>query len=138
MDIDHFKQFNDTYGHPAGDECLKKISHVPLSMVQADTDFVARYGGEEFVIILTDSSFNDALVFAERMRNRVEQRGLPHSGSRVSQVVTISVGVACSDHGASNGAELLKQADEALYQAKGAGRNRVAMTNSQGLVEMLS
>lgn len=107
-------------------------------MVQADTDFVARYGGEEFVIILTDSSFNDALVFAERMRNRVEQLGLPHSGSRVSQVVTISVGVACSDHGASNGGELLKQADEALYQAKGAGRNRVAMTNSQGLVEMLS
>ena len=138
FDIDFFKQYNDTYGHPAGDECLKKISHVPLSMVQADTDFVARYGGEEFVIILTDSSFNDALVFAERMRNRVEQLGLPHSGSRVSQVVTISVGVACSDHGASNGAELLKQADEALYQAKGAGRNRVAMTNSQGLVEMLS
>ena len=138
FDIDFFKQYNDTYGHPAGDECLKKISNVPLSMVQADTDFVARYGGEEFVIVLTDSSFNDALVFAERMRNRVEQLGLPHSGSRVSQVVTISVGVSCSDHGASNSAELLKQADEALYQAKGAGRNRVALMNSQGLVEMLS
>lgn len=138
FDIDFFKQYNDTYGHPAGDECLKKISHAPLSMVQADTDFVARYGGEEFVIVLTDSSFNDALVFAERMRNRVEQLGLPHSGSRISQVVTISVGVACSDHSASNGAELLKQADEALYQAKGAGRNRVALMNSLGLVEMLS
>ncbi|MCG8392257.1 MAG: GGDEF domain-containing protein [Pseudomonadales bacterium] len=138
FDIDFFKQYNDTYGHPAGDECLKKVSSVPLSMVQSDKDFVARYGGEEFVIVLTDSSFNDALVFAERMRNRVEQLGLPHSGSRVSQVVTISVGVACSDGSAENGAELLKQADEALYQAKGAGRNRVALMSNQGMVEMLN
>jgi diguanylate cyclase (GGDEF)-like protein len=106
--------------------------------VQSDTDFVARYGGEEFVITLTDSSFNDALVFAERMRNRVEQLGLPHSGSRVSQVVTISVGVACSDGTAADGAQLLKMADEALYQAKGAGRNRVAMMSNQGVVEMLN
>lgn len=138
FDIDFFKQYNDTYGHPAGDECLKKVSAVPLSMVQAEKDFAARYGGEEFVIVLTDSSFNDALVFAERMRNRVEQLGLPHSGSRVSQVVTISIGVACSDGGAENGGALLKQADEALYQAKGAGRNRVAMMNNQGMVEMLT
>ena len=138
FDIDFFKQYNDTYGHPAGDECLKKVSSVPLSMVQAEKDFVARYGGEEFVIVLTDSSFNDALVFAERMRNRVEQLGLPHSGSRISQVVTISVGVACSDGQADNGAELLKLADEALYQAKGAGRNRVALMSNQGLVEMLN
>ncbi|MDX1803947.1 MAG: GGDEF domain-containing protein, partial [Alcanivorax sp.] len=86
FDIDFFKQYNDTYGHPAGDECLKRVSAVPQGMVQSDTDFVARYGGEEFVITLTGSSFNDALVFAERMRNRVEQLGLPHSGSRVSQV----------------------------------------------------
>ena len=92
FDIDFFKQYNDTYGHPAGDECLKKVASVPLGMVQSDTDFVARYGGEEFVITLADSSFNDALVFAERMRNRVEQLGIPHSGSRISQVVTISVG----------------------------------------------
>ena len=125
LDIDFFKQYNDTYGHPAGDECLKKVSSVPLSMVQAEKDFVARYGGEEFVIVLTDSSFNDALVFAERMRNRVEQLGLPHSGSRISQVVTISVGVACSDGQADNGAELLKLADEALYQSKERGRNCV-------------
>lgn len=138
FDIDFFKQYNDTYGHPAGDECLKKVSAVPLSMVQAEKDFAARYGGEEFVVVLTDSSFNDALVFAERMRNRVEQLGIPHSGSRVNQVVTISIGVACSDGGAENGGALLKQADEALYQAKGAGRNRVAMMNNQGMVEMLT
>ena len=138
FDIDFFKQYNDTYGHPAGDECLKKVAGVPLGMVQSDTDFVARYGGEEFVITLTDSSFNDALVFAERMRNRVEQLGLPHRGSRVSQVVTISVGVACSDSNAADGAQLLKMADEALYQAKGAGRNRVALMSNQGVVEMLN
>ena len=105
FDIDFFKQYNDTYGHPAGDECLKKVASVPLGMVQSDTDFVARYGGEEFVITLADSSFNDALVFAERMRNRVEQLGIPHSGSRISQVVTISVGVACSDSNAENGGQ---------------------------------
>ncbi|EKF75856.1 diguanylate cyclase [Alcanivorax hongdengensis A-11-3] len=137
FDIDFFKQYNDTYGHPAGDECLKRVSSVPLSMVQNETDFVARYGGEEFVIVLTNSSFNDALVFAERMRNRIEQLGLPHSGSRVSQVVTISVGVSCSDGPAENGAELLKMADEALYQAKGAGRNRVAQMSHEGQVLML-
>lgn len=138
FDIDFFKQYNDTYGHPAGDECLKRVADVPLSMVLNEADFVARYGGEEFVIVLTDSSFNDALVFAERMRNRVEQLGQPHSGSRVSQVVTISVGVACSDGKAENGDALLKQADEALYQAKGAGRNRVCLMNNQGDVEALS
>ena len=138
FDIDFFKQYNDTYGHPAGDECLKKVASVPLGMVQSDTDFVARYGGEEFVITLADSSFNDALVFAERMRNRVEQLGIPHSGSRVSQVVTISVGVACSDSSAENGGQLLKMADEALYQAKGSGRNRVALMSNQGVVEMLN
>lgn len=107
-------------------------------MVQSDTDFVARYGGEEFVITLADSSFNDALVFAERMRNRVEQLGIPHSGSRISQVVTISVGVACSDSNAENGGQLLKMADEALYQAKGSGRNRVALMSNQGVVEVLN
>ncbi|EUC68553.1 diguanylate cyclase [Alcanivorax sp. 97CO-5] len=138
FDIDFFKQYNDTYGHPAGDECLKKVASVPLGMVQSDTDFVARYGGEEFVITLADSSFNDALVFAERMRNRVEQLGIPHSGSRISQVVTISVGVACSDSNAENGGQLLKMADEALYQAKGSGRNRVALMSNQGVVEVLN
>ncbi|MEQ3680717.1 diguanylate cyclase [Alcanivorax sp.] len=138
FDIDFFKQYNDTYGHPAGDECLKKVAGVPLGMVQSDTDFVARYGGEEFVITLANSSFNDALVLAERMRNRVEQLGIPHSGSRVSQVVTISVGVACSDSSAENGGQLLKMADEALYQAKGSGRNRVALMSNQGVVEMLN
>ena len=138
FDIDFFKQYNDTYGHPAGDECLKKVASVPLGMVQSDTDFVARYGGEEFVITLADSSFNNALVFAERMRNRVEQLGIPHSGSRISQVVTISVGVACSDSNAENGGQLLKMADEALYQAKGSGRNRVALMSNQGVVEVLN
>ncbi len=137
FDIDFFKQYNDTYGHPAGDECLKKVAGVPLGMVQSDTDFVARYGGEEFVITLTDSSFNDALVFAERMRNRVEQLGLPHRGSRVSQVVTISVGVASAEHSNHDATNLIKCADEALYQAKGAGRNRVAYMSDQGRVVTL-
>ena len=67
-----------------------------------------------------------------------DRLGLPHSGSRVSQVVTISVGVACSDSHAADGAQLLKMADEALYQAKGAGRNRVALMSNQGVVEMLN
>lgn len=134
FDIDFFKQYNDTYGHLAGDECLKTIASIPRSMAQGNKDFVARYGGEEFVVVLADTSLKDALVFAERMRTRIEQLGLPHSGSRVSQVVTISVGVASVADSTRDTLSLIKCADEALYHAKGAGRNRAAYMNPEGRV----
>lgn len=125
FDIDFFKQYNDTYGHQAGDECLQQVAAIPGSMVQRDTDFVARYGGEEFVVVLVDTTSQDAMVMGERMRARIEQLGIPHSGSRVNDVVTISVGVASVDPLTSDAAELIRRADDALYQAKEAGRNRV-------------
>ncbi|MFP1677953.1 GGDEF domain-containing protein [Alloalcanivorax sp. C16-2] len=134
FDIDFFKQYNDTYGHLAGDECLKAIASIPRALTQGDKDFVARYGGEEFMVVLANTSLKDALVVAERMRTRIEQLGLPHSGSRVSQVVTISVGVACAGQQAADANTLIKCADEALYQAKGAGRNQVAYMDDQGRV----
>lgn len=132
FDIDFFKQYNDTYGHLAGDECLKTVASIPRSMAQGSTDFVARYGGEEFLVVLADTSLKDALVFAERMRTRIEQLGLPHSGSRVSQVVTISVGVASVAESTRDTVSLIKCADEALYHAKGAGRNCAAYMNAEG------
>ena len=137
FDIDFFKQYNDTYGHLAGDDCLKTVASIPRSMAQNSKDFVARYGGEEFVVVLVDTSLKDALVFAERMRTRIEQLGLPHTGSRVSQVVTISVGVASAGNCDNDATNLIKCADEALYQAKGAGRNRVAYMSDQGRVVTL-
>ena len=137
FDIDFFKQYNDTYGHLAGDDCLKTVASIPRSMAQNSKDFVARYGGEEFVVVLVDTSLKDALVFAERMRTRIEQLGLPHTGSRISQVVTISVGVASAGNCDNDATNLIKCADEALYQAKGAGRNRVAYMSDQGRVVTL-
>lgn len=125
FDIDFFKQYNDTYGHQAGDDCLRQVAAIPGGMVQSDTDFVARYGGEEFVVVLVDTTLQDAMVMAERMRARVEQLGIPHAGSRVNDVVTISVGVATTDPLTSTADELIHSADDALYQAKEAGRNRV-------------
>tara|TARA_A100001391_G_scaffold189999_1_gene161960 strand:- start:9583 stop:10806 length:1224 start_codon:yes stop_codon:yes gene_type:complete len=137
FDIDFFKQYNDTYGHQAGDECLKTVASIPRALTQGDKDFVARYGGEEFMVVLANTSLKDALVFAERLRTRIEQLGLPHAGSRVSQVVTISIGVVCASERVSDAPGLIKCADEALYQAKGAGRNRVAYMSDQGRVAML-
>lgn len=138
FDIDYFKQYNDTYGHQAGDECLKAVAEVPKAMVQRATDFVARYGGEEFVIVLGGTRLRDALVFAERMRARIERLGIPHRNSKSNNVVTISIGVACTAEGIDSAEQLIHLADEALYQAKGAGRNRVACVDEDGTVRVLS
>lgn len=137
FDIDYFKPFNDTYGHQAGDECLKQIANVPKTMVQRATDFVARYGGEEFVVVLGGTRLRDALVFAERMRARVERLGIPHSGSRIG-VVTISVGVACTSAGATSSEHLIKLADQALYEAKGAARNCVSCVEEDGSIRVMT
>ncbi|MEY1661089.1 GGDEF domain-containing protein [Isoalcanivorax beigongshangi] len=137
FDIDYFKQYNDTYGHQQGDECLKAIASVPKTMVQRSTDFVARYGGEEFVVVLGGTRLADALVFAERMRARVEQLGIPHLGSRSNSVVTISIGVASTSGGAHDADKLIQQADAALYEAKAGGRNCVASVNSDGALRVL-
>lgn len=96
-------------------------------MVQSETDFVARYGGEEFLIVLNGTRLNDALVLAERIRDRIEKQGITHESSRTSNVVTISIGVAGWRQDVSSSADFIRLADEALYEAKRLGRNRVVM-----------
>lgn len=127
-DIDFFKNYNDTYGHLEGDACLRTVA---LSLQQSAArakDFTARYGGEEFVIILPEAELDQALLVAEKARRAVEQLSLPHSSSRCSCVVTLSIGTAAASQllPSAESKDLLSRADQALYAAKKAGRNRVA------------
>lgn len=132
FDIDFFKQYNDNYGHLAGDDCLRTVSTVVQSMIQSESDFLARYGGEEFLIVLNGIRLNDALVFAERVRDRIEKQGMEHRASRCSNVITISVGVAAWRQGITQCGDLVHLADEALYEAKRLGRNRVVLIDDEG------
>ena len=124
-DVDYFKKFNDTYGHQAGDECLKQVAFAMAKATERGGDLLARYGGEEFGIILPDTKLGGAAFVAERMRHSVAQLKLAHAGSDHGQV-TISCGVSSMVATADNRPEaLLLAADQALYQAKQAGRNQV-------------
>ncbi len=121
FDIDHFKMINDTYGHEAGDLILKKIGELFLDL-KRDVDIIGRYGGEEFLAILPNTPLNGALVFANKVRERVLEFDFLYRGEKIS--VTISAGVAhCSEH--KDQKELISSADSELYRAKEAGRNRV-------------
>ena len=124
LDIDHFKQFNDRFGHQAGDDCIIRIAQLISQLMQRGGDFCARYGGEEFVIVLPNINLSGAMQVAEKIRHAVEQARIDHPDSQIG-VVTVSVGVACCDANAMDQDHLLRQADAALYRAKGAGRNRV-------------
>ena len=125
VDVDHFKPYNDRYGHPAGDECLKRIAAVLGRTLQRAGDLVARYGGEEFAAVLPLTDLDAATAVAERMRKGVEGLAMPH-GAVPLGVVTISAGVAATrpEIGADP-LDLLARADAALYEAKAAGRNGV-------------
>jgi diguanylate cyclase (GGDEF)-like protein len=126
FDIDHFKLFNDTFGHDAGDLVLKKISEVILSSIR-DSDVACRYGGEEFVIILPGTSIEIAERRAEALRNDVALVKLDHNGHDLGQV-TISIGVAAyPQHGVTQDT-LIKTADDAAYRAKKGGRNQVVVS----------
>ncbi|MDC7235240.1 MAG: diguanylate cyclase [Spirochaetales bacterium] len=125
-DIDHFKLFNDTYGHPAGDECLKKIAAVLNSNHLRDQDSTARYGGEEFAIILPDTDRKGALMVAEKLLDDIRQLKIPHSSSSVCDWVTMSMGVASTvPLNENKPSDLLSASDKALYKSKENGRNRV-------------
>ncbi len=126
IDIDHFKQFNDYYGHSAGDECLKMVATELSKGVVRPSDLVARYGGEEFVVILPGTDQLPALQIAERLRKNIEKLGLPHAYSEAEPVVTISVGAATQAKIPKNFLpQILRDAaDKALYMAKGR-RNQV-------------
>jgi diguanylate cyclase (GGDEF)-like protein len=122
FDVDHFKRFNDTHGHAAGDFVLKEIVRVVQGVVR-DVDGLVRYGGEEFLLLLPKTDLAGASLLAERIRAAVQLAELPWSQTRLQ--VTVSVGAAQHAH-ADTDEGLLKRADEALYEAKSTGRNRVA------------
>ncbi|MBW2462699.1 MAG: GGDEF domain-containing protein [Deltaproteobacteria bacterium] len=126
-DIDHFKRFNDSYGHLAGDDCLRAVAQSLKGALQRATDMVARYGGEEFVAVLADTNLESAMVTAERLREQVAALEIPHSDSAAGSYVTVSIGVATVIPGPNREpASLVEAADDALYEAKKGGRNRVA------------
>lgn len=127
MDIDHFKKFNDTYGHQAGDEVLKHLARL-LREHAREIDTVARYGGEEFVIILRQCELKMAAKTAERIRRACEKQKIKINDDILN--ITLSVGVAAFPVHASEPATLIAAADEALYRAKGAGRNRVEVAST--------
>ncbi len=125
-DIDNFKAYNDTLGHPEADKCLVAVADVIRQAVNRAGDLAARYGGEEFVVLIPGADRAAALAFAERLRLACEARAIPHPASAVSPVLTISLGVAAGVPAAEASAmELVSAADAALYRAKHEGRNRV-------------
>lgn len=126
FDIDCFKEYNDHYGHLAGDECLKKVAGVLSNVSGRSSDLVARYGGEEFVIMLPGTGCRGAVELAEKARESVMAMRIEHESSGVMGVVTLSAGVAFAEPDQVEDAqEILHRADAALYAAKGQGRNRV-------------
>jgi diguanylate cyclase (GGDEF)-like protein len=123
IDLDHFKEINDTRGHPVGDVVLQQLAGIMKSTAR-DTDSVARFGGDEFVIVLPDTGWQGALTFAERLRRRVDDYTFGPAGTPIA--LTISIGVALGRGSDPISSEMLiKEADNALYKAKTAGRNRV-------------
>lgn len=126
FDIDYYKNYNDTYGHLAGDNCLRIISKRIQSYNADPLYFAARYGGEEFAIILLQKTENEALIIAEDIRKAIHSLRIPHMSSPVDDYVTVSIGVATvipDEHISPN--YLISIADEALYTSKQKGRNKV-------------
>ena len=125
LDVDHFKAVNDDYGHPAGDQALRGVAEALRHNTRA-FDSVARYGGEEFVVVMPGANQAEALDAAERLRKAIEALSFePVPGRRCR--LTISVGVACAHPSALSPEGLLRASDQALYEAKRGGRNRVAV-----------
>jgi diguanylate cyclase (GGDEF)-like protein len=141
VDIDHFKQFNDRYGHPAGDACLRSVAHALLLSCLRPGDVVARYGGEEFVVILPRTPRAGAEQMAQRILESIEALGIAHEASFTARHVTVSVGIGCFDEASvcwtvpspksrdsviarpgCSPVELVQAADRAMYSAKSAGR----------------
>lgn len=125
LDVDHFKRYNDHYGHLAGDDCLRAIARVLALGGQRATDVTARFGGEEFVVLLPSTSPRGALEIAKRIRHEVMELALPHVGTPMG-IITVSLGVACQAPSPRHASDaLLQEADSALYRAKQSGRNCV-------------
>ena len=131
IDIDHFKVYNDLYGHQAGDDCLRRVAQTISRAAKRPFDFTARYGGEEFVLVLYGPPEDYARTLPEQLRQDVMELAIRHEGSRVAPTITASVGVAIADP--SSGRSLtgaIQAADEALSEAKQSGRNRVVFKDA--------
>ncbi|AUN94839.1 diguanylate cyclase [Pseudazoarcus pumilus] len=132
IDVDEFKAFNDGHGHLPGDECLKDLAGLLEQSLRRPSDLVARYGGEEFAVILPETAGEGAASVADSVMRAVREAAIPHGFSSVSPFLTISIGIATAvpERGDERGSEiLLTLADEALYKAKRAGRNRVVQAD---------
>ncbi|MCF6208659.1 MAG: diguanylate cyclase [Ghiorsea sp.] len=126
IDIDHFKQYNDFYGHLAGDDCLKEVAQALKNTLKRPTDLLARYGGEEFVALLPNTHGQGAMLLADRLRKSILALQLEHQKSSTSDVLTISLGIVTTSPMIKHHArDFVHTADEALYEAKKAGRNCV-------------
>jgi diguanylate cyclase (GGDEF)-like protein len=133
IDIDYFKKYNDTYGHDAGDDCLKEVAAALSQCAIREGDFVARYGGEEFAAVLPNTDKDGAQLVAEKMLVKVRELNIPHKTSDITDHVTISIGgtTGIVNH-LQHGSDYIKLADKALYESKKNGRNRY--TFSGGII----
>jgi diguanylate cyclase (GGDEF)-like protein len=127
-DVDHFKLYNDRYGHPAGDECLRQVARLLVAHARRPSDLAARYGGEEFSVVMPDTPLERARTIAWGICEGIAKLRIPHEASKTGAFVTISVGGACGvPTREASVADFLKAADVALYRAKDQGRNRVTI-----------
>lgn len=132
IDVDHFKQFNDCYGHVVGDECLRKVAGILARSAKRGGEVAARYGGEEFAVLLPEIDEAGALRMARHICDAIAALDIPHAQSPTAACVTVSIGVACMRPAGATAAKseasftrLVERADAALYVAKAEGRNRV-------------
>jgi diguanylate cyclase (GGDEF)-like protein len=134
VDVDYFKQYNDCYGHQAGDDCLRNIANAMSLAVQRPTDLVARYGGEEFVVLLPDTDATGAGRVAEKLQRTMAALAIPHQASATRDIVSMSIGVCTMTPGKGVSSQrLVACADRALYRAKALGRNRIEFTREEDL-----
>ncbi len=130
VDIDYFKKYNDKFGHPAGDRCLKLVAKALKNSARRSVDITARTGGEEFIIFVQDMNESEIVDFSMKIRRNIAELKIPHAYAGVSNYVTVSMGIAyCIPGGDISFSELYEKADRALYQAKSNGRNCIVCNN---------
>lgn len=131
IDIDHFKNYNDYYGHIKGDACLQKVAKCIEDTVHRPRDMVARFGGEEFLVVLPDTDINGALITAKKIQKIISERLIPHPTSDVANHLTVSMGVSSTEFENDSVEKLCEHADKALYVAKNKGRNRALVLDEK-------